>query len=407
MTDLIYMITRYVPDEEFNDFLTNHIVNLEAVLKEIKISDEETRIRFTWKEHVRTLWDHIKEYADFCFPDNLTEAFLRVIENISHMNIAELRLDGESKTVHILVDSKDDIYISNNTAFLSSAIRKHEDEESVGAIELPFKVWIQTKPDGTSKKTADTWKIIDDWKGEISFSVVIGSEEYTVYEVETGREKYVSYDIINRSGIEDFGLDDETLISVKRLEGLNLHEIYDKIYKKNDISENNEWWTSRMTDDLISILTDESRGDSFGYIELAHCFEPREVPSIDVLVGKKISVLPVPPPEVFKLWPDIAHHFFEIVHSNTRLKKHQKIPKMPVTIINDLKERLTTKVSNYLDNEANPDTPTRFLGSPGKERPEDGAGRRIDGVSQIIMGWKEIPVHEKHPRYHEYRKRLD
>jgi hypothetical protein len=80
---------------------------------------------------------------------------------------------------------------------------------------------------------------------------------------------------------------------------------------------------------------------------------------------------------------------------------------MPVTIINDLKERLTTKVSNYLDNEANPDTPTRFLGSPGKERPEDGAGRRIDGVSQIIMGWKEIPVHEKHPRYHEYRKRLD
>ena len=392
MTDLIYMITRYVPDEEFNDFLTNHIVNLEAVLKEIKISDEETRIRFTWKEHVRTLWDHIKEYADFCFPDNLTEAFLRVIENISHMNIAELRLDGESKTVHILVDSKDDIYISNNTAFLSSAIRKHEDEESVGAIELPFKVWIQTKPDGTSKKTADTWKIIDDWKGEIAFSVVIGSDEYTVYEVETGREKYVSYDIINRSGIEDFGLDDETLISVERLEGLNLHEIYDKIYKKNDISENNEWWTSRMTDDLISILTDESRGDSFGYIELAHCFEPREVPSIDVLVGKKISVLPVPPPEVFKLWPDIAHHFFEIVHSNTRLKKHQKISEIPITIMNDLREILTTKVSNYLDNEANPDTPTRFLGSPGKERPEDGAGRRIDGVSQIIMGLSLIHI---------------
>ena len=401
------MTTRYVPDEEFNDFLTKHIVNLEGVLKEIKISDEETRIRFTWKEHVRTLWDHIKEYADFCFPDNLTEAFLRVIENISHMNIAELRLDGESKTVHILVDSKDDIYISNNTAFLSFAIEKHEDEESVGAIELPFKVWIQTKPDGTSKKTADTWRIIDDWKGKIASSVVIGSEEYTVYEVETGREKYVSYDIINRSGIEDFGLDDETLISVERLEGLNLHEIYDKIYKKNDISENNEWWTSRMTDDLISILTDESRGDSFGYIELAHCFEPREVPSIDVLVGKKISVLPVPPPEVFKLWPDIAHHFFEIVHSNTRLKKHQKISEIPITIMNDLREKLTTKVSNYLDNEANPDTPTRFLGSPGKERPEDGAGRRIDGVSQIIMGWKEIPVHEKHPRYHEYRKRLD
>ena len=51
------MTTRYVPDEEFNDFLTNHIVNLEGVLKEIKVSDEETRIGFTWKEHVRSLWN--------------------------------------------------------------------------------------------------------------------------------------------------------------------------------------------------------------------------------------------------------------------------------------------------------------------------------------------------------------
>ncbi len=407
MSDSNYMTTRYVPDEEFNDFLTNHIVNLEGILKEIKVSDEETRIRFTWKEHVRTLWNHIKEYADFCFPDNLTEAFLRVIENISHMNIAELRLDGESKTVHILVDSKDDIYISNNTAFLSFAIEKHEDEESVGAIELPFKVWIQTKPDGTSKKTADTWRIIDDWKGKIASSVVIGSEEYTVYEVETGREKYVSYDIINRSGIEDFGLDDETLILVERLEGLNLNEVYDELYQKNDISENNEWWTSRMTDDLISILTDESRDESFGYIELAESFEPHEVPKLDVMVSKKISILPVPPPEVFKLWPDIAHHFFEILHDNKRLKQHQEISEVPITIMNQIKGLLMTRVSNYLDNESNPDKPSRFLGKPGKETPEKGAGRRINGVVQILLGWKEIPVHDKHPNYHEYRKRLD
>ena len=85
-------------------------------------------------------------------------------------------------------------------------------------------------------------------------------------------------------------LDDETLILVERLEGLNLNEVYDELYQKNDISENNEWWTSRMTDDLISILTDESRDESFGYIELAESFEPHEVPKLDVMVSKKISI---------------------------------------------------------------------------------------------------------------------
>ena len=401
------MVRRYNSDEKFDDFISRYIENLEGVLEHIKESDEETRIRFTWKEHIRKLWDHIKEYAEFCYPDNLTESLLRVIENISHMNVAELRLDGESKTVHILVDSKDDIYISNNTAFLSFALEKHEDEGIVGAIELPFKSWIQTKPDGSSKKTAETWKIIDDWKGKIISTVVIGSDEYTVYETETGIDKYVSYKIINRNGLEDFGLDDETLMSVRKLNGLDLNKVYDELFVKNNISENNSWWRSRMTDDLVSILTDESRDESFGYIELAASFEPRDVPGIDDLVRKKISILPVPPPEVFKIWPEIIHHFFEIIRINSRLKKHLELEKVPITIMNDLKEILRTKVSNYLDNECNPEVPSRFLGSPGKDTPEKGAGRRLNGVTQIILGWKEIPVHDKHPKYHTYKERLE
>ena len=32
---------------------------------------------------------------------------------------------------------------------------------------------------------------------------------------------------------------------------------------------------------------------------------------------------------------------------------------------------------------------------------------RFNGVVQILLGWKEIPVHDKHQNYHEYRKRLD
>lgn len=401
------MHRKFTLDDEFNTFITNHVENLNGVLEHIKDSEEDIRIRFTWKDHIRSFWDHIKEYANFCFPDNLTELFLEMIQKISRMNVGELRLDGESKSIHILIDSKNDIYICNNTAFLSFALEKHEDEGSVGAIELPFKVWIQTKPNAISTKTANTWKIIEDWKGKIVSSVVVGSDEYTVYETETGREKHVSYKIISRNGLEDFGLDDETLLSVTKLDGLNLSEVYDDLCRKNDISENKEWWSSRMADDLISILTDESRDENFGYIELAESFEPRDVPKIDVMISKKISILPVPPPEVFKLWPDIAYHFFEILRSNKRLKQHQEISGMPITIMNDLKQILRTKVSNYLDNESNPNKPSRFTGKPGKETPEKGAGRRINGVVQILLGWKEIPVHDKHPNYHEYRKRMD
>ena len=400
------MHRKFTLDDEFNTFITNHVENLNGVLEHIKDSEEEIRIRFTWKDHIRSFWDHIKEYANFCFPDNLTELFLEMIQKISRMNVGELRLDGESKSIHILIDSKNDIYICNNTAFLSFALEKHEDEGSVGAIELPFKVWIQTKPNTISTKTANTWKIIEDWKGKIVSSVVVGSDEYTVYETETGSEKHVSYKIINRNGLEDFGLDNETLLSVTKLDGLNLSEVYDDLCRKNDISENKEWWRSRMTDDLISILTDESRDENFGYIELAESFEPRDVPKIDVMISKKISILPVPPPEVFKLWPDIAHHFFEILRINRRLKENRDAG-APIVIINDLKEILRTKVSNYLDNESNPNKSSRFLGKPGKETPEKGAGRRINGVVQILLGWKEIPVHDKHPNYHEYRKRMD
>ena len=400
------MHRKFTLDDEFNTFITNHVENLNGVLEYIEDSEEEIRIRFTWKDHIRSFWDHIKEYANFCFPDNLTELFLEMIQKISRMNVGELRLDGESKSIHILIDSKNDIYICNNTAFLSFALEKHEDEGSVGAIELPFKVWIQTKPNAISTKTANTWKIIEDWKGKIVSSVVVGSDEYTVYEAETGREKHVSYKIINRNGLEDFGLDDETLLSVTKLDGLNLSEVYDDLCRKNDISENREWWRSRMTDDLISILTDESRDENFGYIELVESFEPRDVPKIDIMISKKISILPVPPPEVFKLWPDIAHHFFEILNINRRLRQNRDAG-APIVIINDLKEILMTKVSNYLDNESNPNKASRFLGKPGKETPEKGAGRRINGVVQILLGWKEIPVHEKHPNYHEYRKRMD
>ena len=53
------MVRKITSNEELNIFVAQHIENLEAVLQIISDSDEDIRIRFTWKEHIRTLWNQI------------------------------------------------------------------------------------------------------------------------------------------------------------------------------------------------------------------------------------------------------------------------------------------------------------------------------------------------------------
>ena len=71
------------------------------------------------------------------------------------------------------------------------------------------------------------------------FSIVIGSDKYTVFDIENDMEKHVSYSNVNRSGLEDFGLDQDNLLSIKSLNGFNLNKVYIQLSEKNDIRKNN------------------------------------------------------------------------------------------------------------------------------------------------------------------------
>ena len=51
--------------------------------------------------------------------------------------------------------------------------------------------------------------------------------------------------------------------------------------------------------------------------------------------------------------------------------------------------------------------PARLPAIPGREEITEGVGRHMDGVLQIINGWKEIPIHEKHPHFHTFIKSYD
>ncbi len=230
-------------------------------------------------------------------------------------------------------------------------------------------------------------------------------------------------DILNQS-LEVFGLDDETLLSITEISNLNLHEVYEKLKIKNDIAnpmkKNPILYRTRIEEDLITILSVNLRDDYFGHIELVDCFKPEHAPAIDEIMKKTISSLSVPPSNVFLQNPGLIHHFYNILWTNDFLKRNIEAG-APVVIIKDLTNKLRVDVSNYLDNESNivnEDArknesclfgilPARLPPSPGRETIIDGVGRHMDGVLQIINGWKTIPVHDKHPHYHTFIKRLD
>ena len=220
-------------------------------------------------------------------------------------------------------------------------------------------------------------------------------------------------DVLNQK-LEVFGLDDFTLLSISKISQLNVGEVYEKLCKKNGSKR------SPMEEDLITILTVNLRQDSFGHIELVDCFKPEHSPSIDKIMKKNISSLPVHPSNVFSQNPGLIHHFYNILWSNDFLKKNIESG-APDVIIKDLTNRLRADISKYLDNEAHVvnakeidadkldvwDYPARLPAIPGREKITEGVGRPMDGVLQIINGWKKIPIHEKHPHYHTFIKSYD
>ena len=135
-------------DDKIKELMEETRVALSERLKQIENASYEERIGFDWRGHLSSLWEAVRTEFDANCPETLTELFLTQVWKISRLNVGELRLDGESKQVNVIVDDDDKLFFSNNTAYLSLAIEYHEDETESSRIQFPIKSWIMTKSNG-------------------------------------------------------------------------------------------------------------------------------------------------------------------------------------------------------------------------------------------------------------------
>ena len=115
-------------NEKTKDLMEETRIALSERLQQIENTSYEERIGFDWRGHLSSLWEAVRTNFDANCPETLTELFLTQVWKISRLNVGELRLDGESKHVNVIVDNEYKLFFSNNTAYLSLAINYHEDE---------------------------------------------------------------------------------------------------------------------------------------------------------------------------------------------------------------------------------------------------------------------------------------
>jgi hypothetical protein len=180
-------------DDNIKDLMEETRVALFERLEQIENASYEERIAFDWREHLSSLWQAVEIEFDANCPEILTEMFLSQVWKISRLNVGELRLDGESKQVNVIVDDDDKLFFSNNTAYLSLAIEYHEDETENSRIQFPIKSWIMTKSNGKASIEKIDWEIIDHWGDKISNCIVLGNNEYLAYNIEKDLAKKVYY----------------------------------------------------------------------------------------------------------------------------------------------------------------------------------------------------------------------
>lgn len=180
-------------DEKNKDLMEETRAALSERLEQIENASYEERIGFDWRGHLSSLWEAVRIEFDANCPEILTELFLTQVWKISRLNVGELRLDGESKHVNVIVDNEDKLFFSNNTAYLSLAINYHEDESENLKIQFPIKSWIMTKPSGKADIEQIDWDIIDQWGEKISNCIVLGNNEYLAYNIKKDLGKKVFY----------------------------------------------------------------------------------------------------------------------------------------------------------------------------------------------------------------------
>jgi len=148
---------------------------------------EDTMKNFDWKQHIRDVHGDMADNIQFLFPNNPTEAFLTAIWKMSNDVL-------EGKEVHVIVDGKDDLYISSGLPVFVS-FEWHEDELTNGApMSIPIKSYIRTGTYGLPASLDENdWRTVRSGSGILDSYIVLGNNEYLVMRTKNEQDEEFSY----------------------------------------------------------------------------------------------------------------------------------------------------------------------------------------------------------------------
>ena len=180
----------------------------EEIKEEIKEEEESEKIMkdFDWKNHIRDIYKDMintEGGVNFIRPCADTEMFLSAIWKMS-----DEVLDGME--VQVIIDDKDDLYISSGTASFVS-FQDHEDELTNGApMRIPIKSWIHTHPFGEAYLSGTDWRTVNTWHTMMKSAVVLGDNQYLAvnmnneqYEEGIFSAKKVFYGLLQQTVFDD------------------------------------------------------------------------------------------------------------------------------------------------------------------------------------------------------------
>ena len=142
----------------------------------LEIKDEN------WIEDIKTVFSNTD--IKYPYPDDETEAFCSVIWEKS------LHAFDSPREVQVIIDSKDDVYVSVGTfGFVSFK----DQEEQLGGMKLPLKCWIHTHPFGQAFFSGTDWRTINSWRGMMESATVLGDNQFIAYDCNTEIAKKVNF----------------------------------------------------------------------------------------------------------------------------------------------------------------------------------------------------------------------
>tara|TARA_B100001250_G_C19816540_1_gene798736 strand:+ start:6410 stop:6913 length:504 start_codon:yes stop_codon:yes gene_type:complete len=145
-----------------------------------------------WKQIIRNVYNDMGEGKEFLYPNNSTETFLTSIWKISVDLLEKIE-------VMVIVDNRDNLYISSGTPSLVS-FKDHEDELEIGdKMQLPLKCCIHTHPSGKAYFSDTDWNTINIWKSDIESCIVLGKNEYLAYNPKSKLAKMVYYGLLENN----------------------------------------------------------------------------------------------------------------------------------------------------------------------------------------------------------------